>query len=93
MAFALWIDNDLAWAQGTHEYRPMGVAVIAASDLFSPRAFSSSRRGPAREAPTFAGLFASIGDMNAYLAARGKDRSHASKKYPRRRPSYAPPYL
>jgi len=27
MAFDLWIGNDLAWARGTYEYRPMGVAV------------------------------------------------------------------
>lgn len=24
MAFALWIDRDLAWAQGLHEYRLCG---------------------------------------------------------------------
>jgi len=93
MAFALWIDDDLAWAQGTHEYRPMGVAVIAASDLFSPRAFSPSRRGPPRESPTFAGLFASIGDMNAHLMERVRRRSRHRKKNFRLRSSYSPPYI
>jgi hypothetical protein len=36
MGFALWIDaeQDLAWAQGTHEYRPMGTAVIALASQF-----------------------------------------------------------
>ena len=36
MGFGLWIDRDngLAWAQGTHEYRPMGAAVISSTDQF-----------------------------------------------------------
>ena len=31
MGFGLWLDLDggTAWAQGTHEYRPMGVATVA----------------------------------------------------------------
>ena len=37
MGYELWIDRDLAWARGTYEYRPMGAAVIAASDLFRAR--------------------------------------------------------
>lgn len=90
MAFALWIDDRMAWAQGTHEYRPMGVAVIAASDLFSPRAFEQRRAAPSREEPTYVGLFASIGDMNSYLAKR---RSQAPKKNRHFRASYSPPYI
>ena len=90
MAFALWMDDHMAWAQGTHEYRPMGVAVIAATDLFSPRAFGNRRPVPSRDEPTFVGLFASIGDLNAYLSER---RSQAVKKKLHRRPSYSPPYI
>ena len=39
MGFAVWIDAEahVAWAQGTHEYRPMGTAVIALTDLFRQR--------------------------------------------------------
>ena len=37
MGFYLWVDDGLAWAQGTYEYRPMGTAVISASDLFRLR--------------------------------------------------------
>ncbi|MGH7247968.1 MAG: hypothetical protein ACREH9_07675 [Pseudomonadota bacterium] len=70
MAFALWVNDDLAWAQGTHEYRPMGVAVIASSDLFGARAFVARRRAPSPREPTFIGLFASLGEMNAYLGRR-----------------------
>ena len=40
MGFYLWFDDALAWAQGTYEYRPMGTAVISASDLFRRRDFS-----------------------------------------------------
>jgi hypothetical protein len=27
MGFYLWVDEELAWARGTYEYRPMGTAV------------------------------------------------------------------
>ncbi len=79
VGFALWIEEELAWAQGTHEYRPMGVAVIAATDLFSPRDFDPRRRGPASRDPSFVGLFASIGEVNGHLRRRrpgaGRSRS------------------
>ena len=29
MGFALWVDSEMAWAQGRHEYQPMGAAVVA----------------------------------------------------------------
>ena len=89
MGFALWIDGDLAWAQGVHEYRPMGAAVVAVTDRFRQRDFRLTRRAPFRAAPTYAGLFASLGDLNAYLG----DRSQASEKKLRRRSSAAPPWL
>lgn len=82
MGFALWIDGDTAWAQGTHEYRPMGVGVIGVSTLFSPRDFHRKRLAPGRMHPTFAGFFASLGDVNNYLEKRRipKGRSQHSKK-------------
>lgn len=68
MGFALWIETDTAWCAGTHEYRPMGVAVIAASSLFSARDFDSLRPGPSeRSGKYFRGLFASLPDVNSYL--------------------------
>jgi hypothetical protein len=69
MGFAVWIDtgNALAWAQGTHEYRPMGTAVIAQSDQFRHRDFLRSRRRPARLDCSFAGFFGSLEDLNARL--------------------------
>jgi hypothetical protein len=74
MAFALWIDEDTAWAAGTHEYRPMGVAVIAATDLFRAGDFEPARPAPKRAGKKFQGLFASLEDVNVYLA---RSRSQA----------------
>ena len=69
MGFALWTANGLAWAQGTHEYRPMGVAVISTTDLFRTRDFDPSRRVP-QDSAGYVGLFASIVDLNAWLTKR-----------------------
>ena len=69
MAFALWVDNTQTWAEGTHEYRPMGVAVIAITDLFVARDFAPRRKAPAREGVRFAGFFASLVEVNDYLQA------------------------
>jgi hypothetical protein len=58
MGFALWIDtaDGLAWAQGTHEYRPMGTAAIASTDQFRHRDFQQRRRRPTNLASAFAGF-------------------------------------
>ena len=69
MGFALWTSGGLAWAQGTHEYRPMGVAVVSTTDLFRARDFSPRRPIP-RDATGYVGLFASIVDLNAWLEAK-----------------------
>jgi len=70
MGFALWIENDTAWAQGTHEYKPMGAAVIAVNGRFRARDFSRYRRSPDRMARSFQGLFASLEDLNGQLHSR-----------------------
>jgi hypothetical protein len=69
MGFALWIDDgkELAWAQGTHEYRPMGTAVIARSDQFRHRDFTQVRRRPAHLENSFAGFYGSLEEVNASL--------------------------
>ena len=77
MGFYLWYDEELAWAQGTYEYRPMGTAVIATSDLFRRRDFDPRRKLPAPRTVEFAGQFASLGHLNAQLQkrrSRGKRR-------------------
>jgi hypothetical protein len=77
MGFALWIDGDVACATGTHEYRPMGVAVIARTGVFSPLDFRPVPRTPPRSSQSFRGLFASLGDLNRFLV---KTRSQQLKK-------------
>ena len=73
MGFYLWLDRDLAWAQGTYEYRPLGTAVISASDLFQRRDFSPKRRPPSRDT-RFVGQFASLGHLNLQLRAHRRNR-------------------
>ena len=67
MGFYLWLDRELAWAEGTYEYRPMGSAVIARSDLFRRRDFDSRRKIRPPRTAQFAGQFASLGHLNAQL--------------------------
>jgi hypothetical protein len=82
MGFALWVDGDCVWAQGTHEYKPMGAAVIAATDLFRQKDFVSDRRCPARLDRSFVGLFASLGDANHYLRnSRKQKRARLTAPY------------
>ena len=74
MGFGLWIDGEerLAWARGTHEYRPMGAAVVAVTDQFRHGDFHGSRCPPARLRDSFAGFFGSLEEVNEYLRrARG----------------------
>lgn len=79
MGFAVWLDSQTAWAAGTHEYRPMGAAVIAASDLFRIRDFSPLRKPPSRRDPAFAGLFGSLEEVNHFLKQRGRNLKGKSK--------------
>ena len=74
MGFALWVDTQsrLAWAQGTHEYRPMGTAVIAITDQFRHRDFRQMRRGPAHLRNSFAGFFGSLEEVNGRLRSRSR---------------------
>jgi hypothetical protein len=76
MGFAVWIDakNGLAWAQGTHEYRPMGSAVIASTDQFRHRDFRKARRPPAHLRRSFVGFFGSLEEVNARLLIQHKLR-------------------
>lgn len=67
MGFFLWLDGDRAWAQGTYEYRPIGTAVISATDLFRHRDFSPRRRAIP---PRSARQLASLGHLNAELKRR-----------------------
>jgi hypothetical protein len=70
VGFYLWVDDELAWAQGTYEYRPMGSAVISVSDLFRRRDFDPRRKVQASRQARYAGQFASLGHLNAQLKQR-----------------------
>jgi len=69
MGFAVWVDVEgrTVWAQGTHEYRPMGTAVIAITDQFRQRDFRQTRRSPAHLGGAFVGFFGSLEAVNDYL--------------------------
>ena len=67
MGFHLWTDGEVAWAQGTYEYRPMGVAVIAATDLFRRRDFDPRRKVQTPRRAEYLGQFASLGHLNLRL--------------------------
>lgn len=77
MGYALWLLDDLAWAQGTHEHRPVGAAVTSRQALFHQRDFSQRRRAPRRGAHGYAGLFASLEEVNRHLM---KVRSQDGRK-------------
>jgi hypothetical protein len=70
VGFFLWVDDDLAWAQGAYEYRPMGAAVIGASDLFRGRDFSGRRKLQVPPTARYAGQFASLVHLNQHLVKR-----------------------
>ena len=70
MSFWLWITGDVAWARGAYESRPIGTAVISATDLFKRRDFRQSGIAPSVFDPSCLGLFASLGDLNAALRSR-----------------------
>lgn len=67
MGFAVWMSEEEVWAQGTHEYRPMGCAVIARTGQFRSPDFSRYRRAPERRSPLFVGLFGSLEEVNHFL--------------------------
>lgn len=69
MGFAVWIDESekTVWAQGTHEYRPMGTAVIARNGQVRERDFKLRRRCLSRQDRRYVGLFGSLVDVNSFL--------------------------
>ena len=74
MGFAVWVDmnDEVVWAQGTHEYRPMGTAVVAVCDQFRPGDFRQALKRPRSLDHLFAGFFASLGTVNQFMRDHGK---------------------
>ncbi len=69
----------------------MGTAVISRTGTFLPRDFNPRRRAPARGNSNYAGLFASLGEVNVRLAAIR--RSQASRKNRKGRLSPTPSWI
>ena len=78
MGFALWHHQPLLYCAGTHEYRPMGTAIIGDQDLFQARDFSALRKSPRRGNQDFVGYFASLNEVNQFL--RRKSSATPSKR-------------
>lgn len=67
MGFAVWRQGPLVYCQGTHEYRPMGEAILHEQCLLTARDFRPRRSALVRGGEGFVGYFASLGEVNAYL--------------------------
>jgi hypothetical protein len=81
MGFYLWVAEDVAWAQGTYEYRPMGMAVVALSDLFTRRDFDPRRKTRPPVTARYLGQYASLGHVNSVLELnRGRYRASAAPR-------------
>lgn len=80
MGYALWVDRETSqvWVKGTHEYRPLGTAVIARSDQFRHRDFRRARRVPEGLHGAFAGFFGSLEEVNARLRSAKRFRRQAT---------------
>ena len=80
MGFALWVDveNRQMWARGTHEYRPMGTAVIARTELFRHRDFRQKRPLPVELHGSFVGFFGSLEEVNIRLRAKAEFRVNST---------------
>src|SRR3954453_2924969 len=92
MGFALWIDKEasVAWAQGTHEYRPLGAAVVGVTDQFRSGDFRRRRKCPPRLDRAFVGLFGSLEELNEYLRNYRSLSPRGRTRQPNRS---TPPYL
>lgn len=78
MGFALWHQPPLLLCSGTHEYRPMGTAIIGDQGIFDPRDFIARRSPPRRDKDGFVGYFASLNDVNRYLVR--DNRKHTNRR-------------
>ena len=76
MGIAVWVDEEerIVWAQGTHEYRPLGTAALALGDRFRNSDFRQGRRVPGELRSSFAGFFGSLETLNESLNAGLKRR-------------------
>ena len=83
MGWAVWIDEaeGTAWAQGTHEYRPNGLAVIALTSQFHLRDFRQTLHRPRSLDDQFTGFFGSLEEVNHYLRKRRSDAPRSAPSW------------
>jgi hypothetical protein len=74
MGYALWLDGELAYAEGTHEYRAWGSAVVGMCTQFRLKDFRPQRGKRLRQGKEFVGLFPSLEEVNIYLKVQNKNR-------------------
>ncbi|MCW5964838.1 MAG: hypothetical protein KIT83_12435 [Bryobacterales bacterium] len=80
MGYALWIDGDLAWAEGAHEYRAWGFAVVSANTGFHLKDFRRGSGKRERRGQEFVGLFPSLEEVNYHLRRRRMSRGGKLRK-------------
>jgi hypothetical protein len=73
MGYHLWVNDEIAYAEGASEYRAIGGAAISSSDLFRPRDFSPFRRASV-DRSGYQGQYASLGQINSLLASLRKQK-------------------
>jgi len=84
MGFTIHLDSerDLLYASGTHEHRPLGVAIIARESIFLACDFNIDYHIPARVGARYVGFYGSIGDINfALRGGRSKLRTKPTPGY------------
>jgi hypothetical protein len=90
LGFAVWVDENeqVVWAQGTHEYRPIGAAVVAICDQFRLRDFRQSLKRPLAVHRLFVGFFGSLEAVNEYVRTPHDERSFRRKRSFRPTPAH-----
>lgn len=81
MGYALWVDGELAYAEGTHEYRAWGSAVVGLRTQFRLKDFRPRRGKRARAGQGFIGLFPSLEELNIYLRVQNKKGNDRPKRH------------
>jgi hypothetical protein len=81
MGYALWVDGELAYAEGTHEYRAWGSAVVGIRTQFRLKDFRPRHGKRPRQGKEFIGLFPSLEEVNIYLRVRKTTESQMRRTH------------
>jgi hypothetical protein len=81
MGYALWVDGELAYAEGTHEYRAWGSAVVGMRTQFRLKDFRPQRGKRPRQGKEFIGLFPSLEELNIYLRVQNTNQGSQPERH------------